>query len=412
VVLFELPNGLRLLVKENHRLPFIDFRAVLRGGVLGESPRNNGITLLMSHLLLKGTRHRTADRIADEIESLGGSIDSFGGNHSFGVSAEVMAEDFARGLELVADVLLNPAFPPAEFERERNVQLAGIRARRDQVLQTGFAAMRRALFGPAAYGLDNLGTIDSVSALTLRDLPAHHHRLAHPRNCVLAIFGDVDAEEVRNAVERTFGEWEKSPTAMDPLPGIPDQPVSSRVTEFLDKKQAVVVAGYRGTRLQQDDRYALDLLQEACSDLGSRLFLRIREELGLAYYVGAQHFPGLLPGYFAFYAGTAPENAALVEQEILRETSFLAKEGLSDVELNRAKAKWLGERMISRQDLGHLALTTALDELNGLGYQHVDREDQIVRNLTADQVRAASALYLTPDRQAIAIVQPDAGARA
>jgi zinc protease len=323
-----------------------------------------------------------------------------------------MAEDFARGLELVADVLLNPAFPPAEFERERNVQLAGIRARRDQVLQTGFAAMRRALFGPAAHGLDNLGTIDSVSALTLRDLPAHHHRLAHPRNCVLAIFGDVDAEEVRNAVERTFGEWEKSPTAMDPLPGIPDQPVSSRVTEFLDKKQAVVVAGYRGTRLQQDDRYALDLLQEACSDLGSRLFLRIREELGLAYYVGAQHFPGLLPGYFAFYAGTAPENAALVEQEILRETSFLAKEGLSDVELNRAKAKWLGERMISRQDLGHLALTTALDELNGLGYQHVDREDQIVRNLTADQVRAASALYLTPDRQAIAIVQPDAGARA
>jgi zinc protease len=229
---------------------------------------------------------------------------------------------------------------------------------------------------------------------------------------VLAIFGDVDADEVRNAVERTFGDWEKCPAAMDPLPEIPDQPVSSRVTEFLDKKQAVVVAGYRGTRLQQDDRYALDLLQEACSDLGSRLFLRIREELGLAYYVGAQHFPGLLPGYFAFYAGTAPENAALVEQEILRETSFLAKEGLSDGELNRAKAKWLGERMISRQDLGHLALTTALDELNGLGYQHVDQEDQIVRNLTADQVRAAAARYLTPERQAIAVVQPDAGARA
>jgi zinc protease len=85
-----------------------------------------------------------------------------------------------------------------------------------------------------------------------------------------------------------------------------------------DKKQAVIMVGFPGTTLAHPDRFALELIQEACSDLGSRLFLRIRERLGLAYYVGAQNFVGLIPGFFAFYAGTSPENAQLVEQELLQ----------------------------------------------------------------------------------------------
>ena len=81
--------------------------------------------------------------------------------------------------------------------------------------------------------------------------------------------------------------------------------------------------GYRGTTLHDADRYPLELIQEACSDLGSRLFIRVREKLGLAYYVGAQNFVGLAPGYFAFYAGTMPEKAMLVESELLKETELL-----------------------------------------------------------------------------------------
>src|SRR5205807_8438506 len=128
---FDFANGLRLLVKEDHRLPFVEFRAVFKGGVLAESPGNNGITQLMGKMLLKGTRTRSAEDIAREIESVGGSIDSYGGNNSFGVNAEVMTSDFATGLELVIDVLRNPTFPAQSFEREREVQLAGIRAQRD-----------------------------------------------------------------------------------------------------------------------------------------------------------------------------------------------------------------------------------------------------------------------------------------
>jgi zinc protease len=406
----ELPNGLPLLVKEDHRLPFIEFRAVFGGGVLAETADNNGVTQLMAKTLLKGTKQRTAEQIATEIESWGGSIDSFSGNNSFGVSAEVLSNDFTKGLDLVADVLLNPTFPSAVVEREREVQLAGIKAQKDQILQSAFRIMRRALFGQTRYGLDVLGSEESVQKLGIPDLKTHHRSLALPHNSVLAIYGDVKTQRVVTAVKKAFASW-KSPVPGRPLQQIQDPNFEllashNRVTETRDKKQAVLVIGFPGTTIRSRDRYALELMQETCSDLGSRLFLRIREQLGLAYYVGAQHFAGLAPGYFAFYCGTAPEKADLVEQELLKEIELLRNEGLTREELKRAKAKLIGHRKIARQDLGGFALTTALDELYGLGYANSDTEDSNFDAVTVPQVKAAARKYLQTERAVVARVCP------
>src|SRR5262249_59608 len=114
---FELPNGLCLLTKEDHRLPFVEFRAVFKGGVLAETEANNGTTQVMGKLLLKGTSRRSAEDIAREIESVGGNMDSYGGNNSLGVNTEVLSDDFSTGLDLLADVLLNPSFSPAALDR-------------------------------------------------------------------------------------------------------------------------------------------------------------------------------------------------------------------------------------------------------------------------------------------------------
>ena len=402
---FELANGLRLLVKEDHRLPFVEFRAVFQGGVLAETPDNNGVTQLTGKLLLKGTARRSAEDIAREIESVGGSIDSYGGNNSFGVNAEVMSSDFAMGLDLLADVLLNPTFPAPALERERQVQLASIRALKDHLLQSAALAMRRALFGERGYGLDALGTESSVQRIQMADATAFHNKFARPNNCVFAIYGDINAGEVRTAVEAVFGLWKPAASpAMDFGLGPLDS--TKRVMETRDKKQAVLVIGYRGMTIHDADRYALELVQEACSDLGSRLFLRVREKLGLAYYVGAQNVVGLAPGYFAFYAGTAPEKAALVETELLKEAELLRSEGLTVEELKRAKAKVIGQRKIARQDLGSFAMTTALDELYGLGYAHTDKEDELYEAVTLEQVKAVAQTYLKPDAMVIAMVRP------
>jgi zinc protease len=400
-----LPNGLTLLVKEDHRLPFVEFRAVFKGGVLAENTANNGTTMLLAKLLIKGTKTRNAEKIATEIESVGGSIDSYGGNNSFGINAEVLSEDFATGLDLLADVILNPVFPADELEREKEVQIAGIRSRKDELLKSASLAMRRALFGDAGYGLDSLGTEESAAKVSVASLKAFQQKLVVPNNCVLAIYGDVKTADVKAAVEKAFAGWKKS-ADISLSSHSPALTSPKRTEETRDKKQAVLVIGFPGTTLADDDRYVLDLLQECCSDLGSRLFLRIREQLGLAYYVGAQNFAGLVPGYFAFYTGTEPAKVAQVETELLKEAELLRTEGLSADELKRAKAKIIGGKKIARADLGNLASTSALDELYGLGWQRADLDDAKYEAVTLEQIKAAAQKYLKPDALVISVVKP------
>jgi zinc protease len=403
---FSLPNGLRLLVKEAHRLPFVEFRIAFKGGVLAESKENNGITQLMARLLLKGTKTRSAEAMAREIESVGGTMDTYGGNNSFGLNAEVLQGDFATGLKLAADALLNPIFPEKELEREREIQLAGIRAQRDQLLKSAGLAMRRVMFGESGYGLEAMGTEESVKRLKAADLKAFHREFTAPNNCVMAIYGDVKAKVVKAAIMKAFGRWKSGTEALKKLPAAKSLQKIERAEDTRDKKQAVLLLGFTGTTVFDQDRYALELLQEACSDLGSRLFLTIREKLGLAYYVGAQNFLGLAPGYFAFYVGTAPEKSGLVEKELLREAELLRNKGLTTEELKRAKAKIIGQKKVSRQELGGLAMTTALDELYGLGYEHSLNDDARYEAVTAEEVRAVAQKYLKPDALVISVIKP------
>ena len=406
---FDLPNGLRLLVKEDHRLPFVEFRVALKGGVLVETPANNGLTQLTSKMLLKGTRHRTGEQIASEIESVGGSIDSFGGNNSFGLSAEVMSDDVDLGLGLLADVLLNPTFPADAFQREQEIQLAGIRSQKDHSMQSGGQLMRHGLFGETTYGLDAIGNEKSVQSITTADLQQFHRDFTTPGNCVLAIFGDVKSDEINEVVEKYFLEWKSgsNSTLEKFVSAVPTKGIQ-RLEETRDKKQAVLLIGFPGVTVFDQDRYALELIQEACSDLGSRLFVRVRENLGLAYFVGAQHFLGLAPGYFAFYVGTMPEKLSLVEKELLKEAELLRTEGLTEEELSRAKAKIIGQKKIGRQDLGSYATSAALDELYGLGYDYSDGDDGKYSLVTLEQVKSVAQKYLREDAFVVAIVKPGA----
>ena len=311
---------------------------------------------------------------------------------------------------MIADVLLNPIFPADELEREKEIQIAGIRSRKDELLKSASLAMRRAMFGESGYGLDSLGSEESVANISVAGLRSFHQKLTTPDNCVLAIYGDVKMKDVRDAVEKAFSGWKPSSNPVLAAVQHESSTVDSikRVEESRDKKQAVLVIGFPGTTMASEDKYSLDLLQECCSDLGSRLFLRIREQLGLAYYVGAQNFAGVAPGYFAFYTGTEPAKAAQVEKELLAEAELLRTEGLTAEELKRAKAKIVGQKKIARADLGNLATTTALDELYGLGWQRTELDDVKYEAVTLEQVKAIAQKYLKADAYVISIMKPEA----
>jgi zinc protease len=188
--------------------------------------------------------------------------------------------------------------------------------------------MRRALFGDPATASTRSARRNGPK-FPAGDLKSFHQKRLVPNNCVLAIYGDVKADEVKAAVEKALRTGNRVPGASAncrqialPTPA-PPASRSQRVEKPATKSRPCWSSVSPARRWTDDDRYALELMQECCSDLGSRLFLRIREQLGLAYYVGAQNLAGLVPGYFAFYTGTEPAKAAQVEKELLKEAELL-----------------------------------------------------------------------------------------
>src|SRR6266516_1643110 len=407
---FELSNGLRLLVREDPRLPLVAIGAVFRGGLLAETPQTNGITRLMAKVLLKGTKTRTAEQIANEIEAVGGSISSDAGNNNFRVSVDVMKPDVKLGVDLLSDVLLNATFPEKAIAREKEIQIAAIQQEEEQLTTVARNIMRQALFPQHPYALRSNGSVESIQRLTQKDLLEFRDRYVVAKNGVIFVFGDVKAAEVKQLFEKALGGMKPGMLALtdmhpaSPLSGI--ETVESRK----EKAQGVIMVGFRGASISSPDRHALELIDEASSDLGSRFFVRIREQMGLAYYVGASQMQGLVPGLFAFYLGTDPQKIEPVKTALLDEIHKLANDGLTLEELARAKKKLIGQQEIANQSNDVFGYHCALDELYGLGFDYYKQLEHDVNALTLDDIKQVAAKYFRDQPYVLATVRPPGSA--
>ncbi len=390
---FQLANGLRLLVREDARLPLVSMIAVFRGGLLAEDAETSGATRLMTKTLVKGTKTRSAEQIADTIEAVGGHLGSDAGNNSFSISLEVTQPDFGLGAELFCDVLLNATLPEKEVEREREVQLAGIREEDEHLTTVARNLLRRALFASHPYALRSRGSLATVSRLTRSELCQFRDRYLVARNGVISVFGHVEATTVCERFEQLLADMPAGELALTAAPPPPQLARTVAVAEEKEKAQGVLMVGYRGTDMFDPDRYALELIDEASSDLGSRFFIRIREQMGLAYYVGSSQMQGLVPGLFAFYVGTDPAKLEPVQAALLEEIGRLARAGLTNEELARAKKKLIGQQRIANQSNDSFGYMSALDELYGLGFDHHKELEKQVAAITAEDVRRVAAKY-------------------
>ena len=393
VVKFELSNGLRLLVREDARLPLVSMVAVFRGGLLAETPETNGITRLMAKVLVKGTQSRTGEQISETIEAVGGSLGSDAGNNSFSISLDVTQPDLRLGAELLCDVLLHATMPEKAVAREKEVQLAGLRDEEEQLTTVARNILRAALFGAHPYALRVKGTPATVARLRQEDLRAFRDRHVVAKNGVISVFGNVQAAEVKRMFEEMLAGMKPGELALTGAMRPRSLAQTIAVEEVKDKTQAVLMVGYRGVDMFSPDRYALELIDEASSDLGSRFFVRIREEMGLAYFVGASQMQGLVPGLFAFYLGTDPDKLESVKAALLDEIRKLATSGLTSEELARAKKKLIGQQRIANQSNDSFGYMAALDELYGLGFDHHQKLEEGIRSITTDDIKRVAAKY-------------------
>jgi zinc protease len=409
---FELSNGLRLLVREDARLPLVAMGAVFRSGLLAETPQTNGITRLMAKVLLKGTKTRTAEQIANQIEAVGGSISSEAGNNSFAVSLDVTKPDVKLGVELLSDVLLNATMPEEAIAREKEIQIAAIKQDEEQLTTVARNILRQALFTQHPYALRANGSVDSVQRLTRKDLLEFRDRYVVAKNGVIFVFGDVKAAEVKQLFEQALAGMKPGTLALtDAHPAAPLNKTET-VESRKEKAQGVIMVGYRGADIFSPDRYPLQLIDEASSDLGSRFFVRIREQMGLAYYVGANQMEGLVPGLFAFYLGTDPQKIEPVKIALLDEIHKLATDGLTNEELARAKKKLIGQQEIANQSNDSFGYQCALDEIYGLGFDYYKSLEHGVEAVSLDDIKRVAAKYFRDQPYVLATVRPPDGSAA
>jgi len=403
-----LPNGLRVLIHQDNRLPLVSIIAAFRGGLLAETPEKNGISQLAASTIVKGTTTRSAQQIAESVEHVGGSIGASSGNNSFSVAVEVMKDDVALGMQILSDVLLNATFPEGEVSLEKNSQLAAIKAEDDQITSTARNLLKPLLYGNHPYALRSNGSPESVSKLTSADLKSYRDKLVVGKNGVLSIFGAVNPPAVLALAKKDFNSLPSGEATLKHPPLSSPLKKSVEASAERQKQQAVIMRGFLGTTIDAADRPALELIEEASSDLGSRFFVRIREKLGLAYFVGASNSAGLAPGAFVFYLGTDPKKVDLAKHEFNDEIDKLANEGLTQEELDRAKAKLLGAEAIRNQSSAALGGMCATNELLGLGFDHDKIRQAEIEKVTLEDTKRVANKYLRDAKSVEVVVGPPA----
>ena len=344
-------------MREDARLPLVSIVASFKAGLLAETAANNGITRLLSRVLLKGTARRTAEQLADEIEAVGGSISSDAGNNS---DQRLRPSDAARSPARArrARRRAPPRLAPGERRsraKRRSSSPASRPRRRSRPSSRGICCARKCSPG-----------IPTACAASARRSPWRGSRATTSRRfatgissratACIAVFGNVNAGEVHALVAEALGALPPGEPAFSSVPQPPVVAAPREVEQLKDKQQAVLMIGFRGADMFSPDRAALELIDEASSDLGSRFFLRIREEMGLAYFVGSSHMMGLAPGPFVFYLGTDPAKLTEVKAALHEEIRKLAEHGLTEAELARAKEKLLGAQEIRNQSQRRLRL--------------------------------------------------------
>ena len=404
----ELDNGITLLVKEDHTIPIVAVHAMFLGGVRFEDESKSGVSNFMADMLIKGTKTRTAQQIAEEMESVGGSVDSFSGNNSFGASVNVLKRDFDKGLDMLSDVLTNPTFSEEEMEKKRTEILAAIKQQEDSPFSLAGKLLRQTLFKQHPYRFQTTGTIESVESMKRDDLTEFHQKYCIPNNMVLAIFGDVDSAEVIGKVGEAFAGFQKREFTPPETPA--EEPLTSIRDAEMEKdiEQVVIYIGFPGMTVDSEDRYAAQMLDAVISGIsypGGRLHDRLRSNQ-LVYVVHAVNQQGLDPGFFYVYAGTTPDKADTAMSIIKEEIESIRDDLISDEELERGKRMCVSIKQIGLQTNSDQAFTMGLDELYGMGYDNISHYEERINAVTKEDVKRVANKYLNLDRYALAIVKP------
>lgn len=395
-----LSNGMVALVTENPTADIIAARLFIRAGSRWETAAQAGLSHLITAVLTKGTDRFSSLEIAEQVETVGASLNTDTSTDYFLLSLKTVSADFPQILKLAAALLRTPTFPETELELERRLTLQAIRSQQEQPFTLAFDQLRTMMYGNHPYALPGLGTEATVTTLTRTDLQQYHATHFRPDNLVVSLSGRITPDAAIALLQETFGDWAapSQPLPTIEFPAVQSKPLCQAISQTT--QQSILMVGYLTPGVSNPtvlpDYVALKLLNTHLGNgLSSRLFVELREKRGLAYEVSAFYTTRLDAAQFVAYMGTASDNTAIALEGLQSELDRVQAIELEPHELQAAKNKLLGQYALGKQTNTQLAHLYGWYETLGLGIEFDQQFQAQAAQTTSQDIQAVAQRYLT-----------------
>ena len=396
----KLPNGLTVITEQMQHIRSASIGVWLQTGSRDEDPEWNGISHFIEHMVFKGTKHRSAEEIARQVDSIGGNMDAFTAKECICFNVKVLDEHVPVALDILSDLVLNPVFDATDIARERGVIMEEIKMDEDNPDYLVHEIFTQNFWKDHPLGKPILGTKETVKRFEREPvLEAYAHRFA-PGNIIVSAAGNLDHDQF---VELVRGHFEH----MQPMTNgfhSSTPKISSRI--ILRNKKALeqvqLCIGVPAHPIAHEKRHAGYVLNTLLGGgMSSRLFQNIRERQGLAYAIYSDLNPYRDTGCLAVYAGTSLASASKVVQSVVSEFRKLKTETVPEEELSRAKAQLKGSLMLSLESSTSRMSNLARQEMYFSRYYDLDELIERIEAVTAEDLTHLASEFFRPESVAV-----------
>ena len=390
-----LPNGLRIITQEMPTVRSISIGMWIDTGSRDEEPIEAGASHFLEHLLFKGSETMSARYIGEAFDAVGARHNAFTSKEYTCFWVRSRDADLPLAVEILAEMLQRPAFRQGEIDSERHVVLEEINMNEDDPTDVAHEMFMKAMWSGHPLSPPILGTRASITEMTRETIAGYWRRRYTPHATVVAAAGNLVHDEMVSFVEQHMAEWQGPELERDST--VPEDRACVEVTTR-DTEQAHLILGGRGLRRDDDQRWALTILDHVLGGgMSSRLFREIREERGLAYAVHSFRMGFLEAGSIGVYVGTTPTQAAEVLMLVRDEFDKLVESGITSEELDRAKGYVKGALALSLEDSNSRMAHLGRNEISNLVHLSIDETVDNIDTVSGDDVlNLARELYAGP----------------
>lgn len=397
-----LPSGTVVLSERMESVRSVAAGVWVRRGTAHERPPFRGIAHMLEHMVFKGAGGRSAQEIAAAVEGTGGSLDAYTTHEHTSFQVRVPSDHLATGLDVLSDLVFSPSLKQEDLSLEREVVLEEIARMEDTPDDLVFELHSEFLYDGHPYGAPILGTRESVRALAVDDLRRVHREAYRPGNMVVAVAGQVDHPALLDRVRDLWPEGGPA-EGVENVPALTATARGSRVVHRPGGRQVHLVAAGRGLDHSSPLRHAAVVVGQALGGgMTSRLFQRVREQLGLAYSVFSFQSFYARGGHLGAYLGTRPEAASAARDALLEELGKLCESGLSETELAEIKEQIKGQVLLSLESPAARMHRLAATDLYGEPYRNLDALVDLIEAIDMGQAEEVAKLY---DPEGLALLE-------